>query len=113
MQWDESENAGFSKAKPWLPVPPTAKTHNVVDEARDTESILSFYKNLLKLRHTSKELLEGSYLPMNENDQNVLSYLRVYQDHAVLVSLNMSGSCPEGELRTERKWIRYGEASGG
>jgi alpha-glucosidase len=92
MQWDQSENAGFSKAKPWLPVPPTAKTHNVADEARDPESILSFYKNLLKLRHTSKELLEGSYLSMNENDQNVLSYLRVYQDQAVLVSLNMSGS---------------------
>jgi alpha-glucosidase len=92
MQWDGSENGGFSKTAPWLPVPATAKTHNVADEAKDTESILSFYKKLLKLRHTNKELLDGTYLPINQNDQNVLSYLRVYQDQAVLVSLNMSGA---------------------
>lgn len=92
MQWDESENAGFSKAEPWLPVPPTAKTHNVADEARDPESILSFYKNLLKLRHANEELLEGRYVPLDQNDQDVLSYLRVYKDQAVVVFLNMSGS---------------------
>jgi alpha-glucosidase len=92
MQWDGSENAGFSKAKPWLPVPPPAKTHNVADESKDPDSILSFYRKLLKLRHSNKELLEGSYLPLNQTDQNVLSYLRVYQDQAVLVALNMSES---------------------
>jgi alpha-glucosidase len=92
MQWDESESAGFTKGKPWLPVPQTAKTHNVAAEEKDPQSILSFYKQVLKLRHANKELLEGSYLPINQNDQSVLSYLRVYQDQAVLVSLNMSAS---------------------
>ena len=92
MQWDASENAGFMKGTPWLPVPATAKTHNVAEESKDPDSILSFYKPLLKLRHANKELLDGSYLPLNQNDPNVLSYLRVYQDQAVLVALNMSGS---------------------
>jgi alpha-glucosidase len=92
MQWDESANAGFSTAAPWLPVPPTAKTHNVADESRDPESVLAFYKNVLKVRHTNKALLNGSYVPLNENDQNVLSYLRAYGDQAVLVALNMSGA---------------------
>jgi len=92
MQWDESVNAGFSKTTPWLPVPPSAKTHNVADESKDPNSILSFYKKLLKLRHTNKELLDGNYLPLNQSDQKVLSYLRVYQDQAVLVALNMSGT---------------------
>lgn len=92
MQWDETENAGFSKAVPWLPVPPTAKTHNVADESKDPDSVLSFYKNVLKLRHTNRALLDGIYIPINENDQNVLSYLRVYKDQAVLVALNMSGA---------------------
>jgi glycosidase len=36
--------------------------------------------------------LDGSYVPLNENDQNVLSYLRAYKDQAVLVALNMSGT---------------------
>jgi alpha-glucosidase len=92
MQWDESENAGFSKTAPWLPVPATAKTHNVADESKDPESVLMFYKKVLKLRHTNKALLDGTYTPLNENDQNVLSYLRTYKDQAVLVALNMSGA---------------------
>ena len=92
MQWDETENAGFSEASPWLPVPPTAKTHNVADESADPDSIVSFYKKVLKLRHTDRALLDGSYVPINENDQKVLSYLRVYKDQAVLIALNMSGA---------------------
>ena len=102
MQWDESENAGFSKAAPWLPVPPTAKTHNVADESKDPESILSFYKKMLKLRHTNKCLLDGSYLPLNENDQNVLSYLRVYKDQAVLIALNMSGTVQKADFQISK-----------
>jgi alpha-glucosidase len=92
MQWDESENAGFSKAAPWLPVPSTYKTHNVADESKDPNSVLTFYKKVLKLRHTNRALLDGSYIPQNENDQNVLSYLRSYKDQTVLVALNMSGA---------------------
>ncbi len=92
MQWDESENAGFSKASPWLPVPATAKTHNVADESKDPESVLAFYKKLLTLRHTNKALLDGSYVPLNENDPSVLSYLRVYKDQGVLVVLNMAAT---------------------
>ena len=92
MQWDESANAGFSKASPWLPVPPTYKTHNVADESKDPNSILAFYKNVLKLRHTNRALLDGGYAPLNESDENVLSYLRAYKDQVVLVALNMSGS---------------------
>jgi alpha-glucosidase len=102
MQWDESDNAGFTKAKPWLPVPPTAKTHNVADEQKDPASMFSFYKQLLNLRHTNKELLDGSYLPVNQNDQNVLSYLRVFQDQAVLVALNMSGTAQKINYELKR-----------
>ena len=92
MQWNAGENGGFSSVAPWLPVPPTAKTHNVADESKDPESVLSFYKSVLKLRHTNKALLDGTYVALNENDQNVLSYLRSYKDQTVLVALNMSGA---------------------
>ena len=91
MQWDESVNAGFSAATPWLPVPATYKTHNVADELKDPNSVLSFYRAVLKLRHTNQALLDGNYSPLNENDENVLSYLRAYREQIVLVALNMSG----------------------
>jgi alpha-glucosidase len=90
MQWNTSVNAGFSTAKPWLPVPDSYKTHNVETESKDPDSILSFYKQVLKLRHENKALLDGDYVALNENDPHVMSYLRKYKDQAVLVVLNMS-----------------------
>ena len=92
MQWDQSPNAGFSKATPWLPVSPTYKTHNVAVESRDPNSVLSLYKNVLHLRHTNQALRDGTYTALNDNDPNVLSYLRSYRNEVVLVALNMSGS---------------------
>src|SRR6267154_2323486 len=92
MQWDGSTNAGFSTGTPWLPVPPTYKTHNVAEESKDPNSTLEFYKNLLKLRRNNPALLEGNYKAINETDENVLSYLRVYKDHGVVVALNMTNT---------------------
>ena len=92
MQWSDSANGGFSTAKPWLPVPDSYKTHNVAAEEKDPDSILNFYRKLLALRHTDQALLDGEYVALNEDDANVLSYLRRYKNEAVLVVLNMSGS---------------------
>jgi alpha-glucosidase len=90
MQWDKTPNAGFTKGIPWLPIPVTYRTHNVATEQKDPYSILVFYQNLLKLRHTNRALLDGDYVALNEDDPNVLSYLRRYKNQAVLVVLNMS-----------------------
>jgi alpha-glucosidase len=91
MQWNTSANAGFSTAKPWLPVPASYKTHNVASEQKDPDSIFNLYRNVLKLRRTNPALFDGKYVALNEKDNNVLSYLRVEGDRAVLVALNMSG----------------------
>lgn len=91
MQWNDGPNAGFSKTKPWLPVPPSYKTHNAASEMNDPNSILSFYRQLLALRHKEPALREGDYLALNESDPNVLTYVRRYRDEAILVLLNMSG----------------------
>src|SRR5207302_1466312 len=92
MQWNDAENAGFSTHEPWLPVPPSYKTHNVAAESKDPNSVLEFYRKVLALRHTNSVLLEGNYSALNEEDPNVLSYLRTYKGKSVLVALNMSGS---------------------
>jgi alpha-glucosidase len=92
MQWTSGVNAGFSKAKPWLPVPESAKTHNVETESKDPDSVLSFYQQLLTMRHKEPSLLEGDYLALNEDDPNVFAYLRRYKGEAILVVLNMSNT---------------------
>jgi alpha-glucosidase len=91
MQWNSSANAGFTTGTPWLPVPESAKTRNVEVESKNPNSVLSFYKLVLHLRKTEPGLLEGKYIPLNESDANVLSYLRKSKDGAVLVVLNVSG----------------------
>jgi alpha-glucosidase len=92
MQWNHTANAGFSVAKPWLPVPVSSSTHNVADEMNDPYSVLSFYKKLLALRHTEAALLDGDYVSLNEDNPNVLTYLRRYKGQAILVILNMSAT---------------------
>jgi alpha-glucosidase len=95
MQWTADENAGFSNVKPWLPVTDNYKTHNVAVEENDPQSILSFYKAVIKLRKTNDALINGKYVALNETDNNVLSYLRKSSTGAVLVALNMSSSPQE------------------
>jgi len=92
MQWNTDVNAGFSKKDPWLPVPPSYKAHNVEVESKDPNSIYSTYKKVLALRHSNEALREGYYTALNEDDANVMSYLRAYKGSAVLVALNMSSS---------------------
>jgi alpha-glucosidase len=92
MQWDTTANAGFSSSVPWLPIPPSYRTYNVASERKDPSSILNIYRHLLRLRRENPALREGEYVALNEDDPNVLSYLRKYKNEAVLVVLNMSDS---------------------
>ncbi len=92
MQWTSGPNAGFTTGKPWLPVPPSAKTHNVETESKEPDSVLSFYKRVLKLRHDEAAFRDGKYFALNEADPNVLSYLRQSGDDTILVVLNMSAT---------------------
>ena len=100
MQWSRAANAGFTQGKPWLPVPDSAKTYNVEAEGKDSHSVLSFYRQVVHLRKTEPALLEGSYVPLNERDRDVVSYLRQSEKGTVLVVLNFSAKAqnPSFEL---------------
>ncbi len=95
MQWNAEKNAGFSTVKPWLPVADNYKTHNVAVESKEPDSILNFYKTLLKIRKTNAALRDGEWIPINKDDKNVLAYLRKKGDQTVLVLLNMSSGTHE------------------
>ena len=111
MQWNTLRNAGFSAGTPWLPVAPNYKTHNVDSELKDPDSILNFYKQLLALRHQNQALLDGEYVPLDEEDKTVLSYLRRYQGKAVLVVLNMSGSVQKRSFSLTRQGFPASQAT--
>jgi alpha-glucosidase len=65
MQWDATENVGFSTVQPWLP-PSIDFTHeNVANLDADTTSILSLYRMLIALRKSRPELVKGTYEPVS------------------------------------------------
>jgi len=105
MQWNSQDNAGFSTVAPWLPVGARYKEYNVETEKQNPNSILNYYRHLLSMRHTNRALLDGSYLAVNENDANVLSYARSYKDENVLVVLNMSSAPQHVNLDLASKGI--------
>ena len=105
MQWDDKLNAGFSRTRPWMPVSDNYRTHNVAGEEKDPNSILAFYRHLLALRHKNSALLDGDYIALNQDDPNVLSYLRRYKDEAVLVVLNMSGEPQRVSFNLEKQGL--------
>jgi alpha-glucosidase len=92
MQWNDTPNAGFTSGTPWNVIPETYRTYNVADELKDPNSILNWYKKLLALRHTDIDLVEGSYMALNEKDPNVLAYLRKSDGSGVIVVINMSAT---------------------
>jgi len=111
MQWDTSANAGFTEAKPWLPVPASYKTHNVATELKKPDSILNFYRHVLELRHQDPALRDGEYVALNESDPNVLSYLRRYKDEAVLVLLNMSSTAQKVSFDLQAQGLTASKAT--
>jgi alpha-glucosidase len=93
MQWDTSPNAGFTTfPTPWLPVPASYKQRNVEAEQKDPDSLLNFYKQLIRLRRTQPALRDGAQITVNCHDADVLSFVRKNPNNgeSVLVVLNMS-----------------------
>jgi alpha-glucosidase len=89
MQWDASENAGFSTVEPWLPVSEDYQTRNVAVQRADPTSIYNFYRKLLWMRNGSQALTLGSYRAL-QSPEGTFVYLREYAGETKLIALNFS-----------------------
>lgn len=90
MQWDDTENAGFSKTAPWLPVNESYKSLNVESQLKEKSSILNFYKRLIEVRKKYKSLSIGTWFPIANGSKNILVYKRCYGKEEVIIILNFS-----------------------
>jgi len=95
MQWTDMPNAGFSPpgVQTWLPVNPNyAQGVNVAEQSADPDSLLNFYRRMLRLRKGAPALINGDYIPLHEEAEDYLSFIRRSQadQQACLVVLNMS-----------------------
>ncbi len=91
MQWDGSANAGFTSGTPWLPIPPNAGVINVKAEESDPNSLLAWYKALIRLKKTNAALKSGANVMMDPENMQVLSWIRQAQGAPqVLISVNFT-----------------------
>jgi len=87
MPWDGSEHAGFSTAKPWLPLHDDWRTRNLARMTEDPQSILTLYRRLLALRRNCPALSIGDFALVHVHDE-LLVYARRHQSERLLVALN-------------------------
>lgn len=86
MQWDASENAGFSTGTPWLKVGKSYKDINVENEIKGL--IFTFYQDLIRLRKEMPIISEGNYKPAFEDSKQVYAFERQFEDQKLLVLNN-------------------------
>lgn len=88
MQWDDSKNAGFSGADPWIPVGKSYKSINVETALKDKNSIFYHYKKLIKLRKEYDVISYGSFKIILENHDKVLAYTRKLENTELVILNN-------------------------
>lgn len=90
MQWDESPQAGFTTAVPWINLNPNYVDINVKQAQSDPDSILNYYKELIRLRKSSDILIYGTFHPLAPEDTQIFAYERRLEQERILVILNFS-----------------------
>jgi glycosidase len=88
MAWDESPEAGFTTAEPWLPLHADWRTRNVASEATGPGSMFKLYRALLALRRTHDALSVGDFALLPAPD-DVLMYERREGTERLLIALNL------------------------
>lgn len=90
VQWDDSPNAGFTTGTPWFGVNPNYKEINVAQAENDPNSILNYYRKLLKFRKEHEIVIYGAYNEYYEDSKKVFVYERTYMGERMLVVCSFS-----------------------
>lgn len=88
IQWDSSENGGFTKGKPWMNISKNYKEINVEENLKNKDSVFYHYKKLIELRRNHDIITYGEYRLIDDESNNVWAYIRKYKDEMWLVVSN-------------------------
>jgi alpha-glucosidase len=110
MKWDGNAKAGFTTGTPWLPVPPSAKTSNVQTEENDANSLLAWYKTLIRLKKTVPAFESGANIMLDPENTKVLSWMRQAAGaHQVVVCVNFMADTEIVDLTLDGPGMRARE----
>jgi oligo-1,6-glucosidase len=98
MQWDSTEQAGFTSGTPWIKVNPNYKEINVAEALADPNSVFHYYKKLIQLRKENPVIVYGTYDLILDSHEEIYAFTRTLEEELLLVILNFSGNNPEFQL---------------
>ncbi len=90
VQWDDSEQAGFTSGTPWIPVNPNYKEINAKAETKDPDSVFHYYKKLIALRKENPIMVYGKYEPLLEDSEELFVYTRTLDNEKLLTVCNFT-----------------------
>ncbi|MBR0207804.1 MAG: alpha-glucosidase [Oscillospiraceae bacterium] len=85
FQWTAGENAGFTEGKPWFCVNENYKEINAAQQEDDPNSLLNFYRAILKFKKETPVAVWGDYKEYYPKDKNFYVYAREYEGKRLLV----------------------------
>ncbi|MCR4589621.1 MAG: alpha-glucosidase [Lachnospiraceae bacterium] len=91
MQWDDSDQAGFTTGTPWLPVHDDYKTENAEAEGKDTGSVLSWYRKLTAFRAEKEVLRNGTYQELLPDIGQIYAFERKNDTDRLVILVNFTG----------------------
>ena len=90
MQWDDTENAGFTTGRPWIGVNPNYTEINAKAETADENSVFHYYKKLIALRKQNPVMVYGKYELLLEDSEELFVYTRTLEEEKLLVVCSFS-----------------------
>ena len=103
MQWDDSKYAGFSNTEPWIKVNPNKNIINVEKEIKDKNSVLNYYKELIRIRKQIKVVKDGTYVDLLPNSKSIYCYKREDDNQILYVVTSFSKRHLKNPIAIETK----------
>ncbi|MCI9545853.1 MAG: alpha-glucosidase [Lachnospiraceae bacterium] len=90
MQWDDTDNGGFTSGTPWIGVNPNYKTVNVKEQRNRADSVFHYYQKLISLRKQYEIIVYGTYELLLPDHERLYAYTRALGDQKLLTVCNFS-----------------------
>lgn len=90
MQWTNSNYGGFSEVEPWIGRDKDYLICNGEDQLSNKDSILYFYKNLIKIRKSNASLIYGKIKIVNKKQKDIFTYYRILENETLYIECNIS-----------------------
>lgn len=98
MQWSRTSFGGFSDCEPWIPMGNRLEGISVEEQLEDSDSILAFYKQLIRFRKSYPSISKGSIEMTEKENPDVLAYVRRYEGEEMAVWNNLTDHEAEVEF---------------